>query len=324
MEPVMEKRTFSRREHRPERKPEWLKIRLTAREQFQEVAHMVNDLSLNTVCQEARCPNIWECFSNRTATFMLLGDICTRHCGFCAVTKGNGRAVDPEEPRHVAEAVLKLGLRHAVITSVNRDELPDGGAHQFAATIREIRQVSPTCRVEVLIPDFCGNWDALQSVLDARPDVLNHNTETVKALYKRVRPDAIYSRSMELLRRAAAARTSEFPMLTKSGVMLGLGETREELLETMRDLLEQDCDILTLGQYLRPTMRHLPVEKFYHPDEFAEFKQIGLEMGFRHVEAGPLVRSSYHAHEQVPGEASESALPLLVEETPKLVQLGRA
>jgi lipoic acid synthetase len=295
----MADRTFTRRDLRPERKPAWLKIRLDARDRFQEVAHMVDDLSLNTVCQEARCPNIWECFSNRTATFMLMGDICTRHCGFCAVTKGAPRLLDPAEPRHVAEAVRKLGLRHAVITSVNRDDLPDGGAHHFAATIREVRRHNPGCRVEVLIPDFCGNWEALDVVMEARPDVLNHNTETVKALYRRVRPDAIYARSMELLRRAAAWRSADYPVLTKSGVMLGLGETRDELLETMRDLRENDCDILTLGQYLRPSLRHLPVEKFYHPDEFAELRQIGLAMGFRHVEAGPLVRSSYHAHEQV-------------------------
>ncbi len=308
----MEKKTFTRRDARPERKPEWLKIRLTARDQFQEVAHMVDDLSLNTVCQEARCPNIYECFSNRTATFMLLGDICTRHCGFCAVTKGVGRAVDPDEPRHVAEAVRRLGLRHAVVTSVNRDELPDGGAHQFAATIREIRRLNPECKVETLIPDFCGNWDALATVMDERPDVLNHNTETVKALYKRVRPDAIYERSMELLRRAGAWR-SAYPLLIKTGVMLGLGETREELLETMRDIRRQECDILTLGQYLRPSMRHLPVERYYSPEEFAELKRIGLDMGFRHVEAGPLVRSSYHAHEQAAGEvAAASAGPSLV------------
>jgi lipoic acid synthetase len=256
-----------------------------------------------------------------------MGDICTRHCGFCAVAKGTPRPLDADEPRHVAEAVRRLGLRHAVITSVNRDDLPDGGAQHFAATIREIRRYNPGCRVEVLIPDFCGNWEALAVVMQARPDVLNHNTETVRALYKRVRPDAIYARSMELLRRAAAYRSPDYPVLTKSGIMLGLGETREEVLETMRDLRDSDCDILTLGQYLRPSLRHLPVEKFYHPDEFAELRQIGLAMGFKHVEAGPLVRSSYHAHEQVaevnhptPVLTSEStALPSL----PTLVQLTR-
>ncbi|MBX7220435.1 MAG: lipoyl synthase [Blastocatellia bacterium] len=322
----MEKKTFKRRELRPEPKPEWLKIRLSARETFQEVSQMVNDLTLHTVCQEARCPNIYECFSHRTATFMLLGDICTRHCGFCAVTKGKPRLVDPEEPRHVAEAVKKLGLQHAVVTSVNRDELPDGGAHQFAATIREIRRLVPGCKVEVLIPDFQGNWEALGVVLDARPDVLNHNTETVKALYKRVRPDARYQQSMELLRRAAAYRSPAFPLLTKSGIMLGLGETREELLETMQDLRLADCDILTLGQYLRPSMRHLPVERFYTPEEFAELKVRGMEMGFKYVESGPLVRSSYHAHEHRPAQVEgvfPTPLPLEIPvDSPKLVTLG--
>ncbi len=322
----MADRTFTRRELRPERKPAWLKIRFNAREKFQEVAHLVDDLSLNTVCQEARCPNIWECFSNRTATFMLMGDICTRHCGFCAVAKGTPRPLDADEPRHVAEAVRRLGLRHAVITSVNRDDLPDGGAQHFAATIREIRRYNPGCRVEVLIPDFCGNWEALAVVMQARPDVLNHNTETVRrftsayALMHLCPFDGV-------VRRAAAYRSPDYPVLTKSGIMLGLGETREEVLETMRDLRDSDCDILTLGQYLRPSLRHLPVEKFYHPDEFAELRQIGLAMGFKHVEAGPLVRSSYHAHEQVaevnhptPVLTSEStALPSL----PTLVQLTR-
>lgn len=322
----MERRTFKRRETRPEPKPEWLKIRLTARETFQEVSQMVNDLTLNTVCQEARCPNIYECFSNRTATFMLLGDICTRHCGFCAVSKGKPRLVDLTEPRHVAEAVARLGLHHAVVTAVNRDDLPDGGAHQFAATIREIRHLIPSCKVEVLIPDFCGNWEALEIVLDARPDVLNHNTETVKALYKRVRPDARYAQSMELLERAAAHRSAEFPLLTKSGIMCGLGESREELLETIRDLRQVDCDILTLGQYLRPSLRHLPVERFYTPDEFAELKQIALEMGFRYVESGPLVRSSYHAHQHRPEETGVAASPVLTtvppDPAPQLVTLG--
>ncbi len=324
----MADRAFTRRDRRPERKPEWLKIRLDAREKFQEVARLTDDLALHTVCQEARCPNIWECFSNRTATFMLMGDICTRHSGFCAVSKGAPRPLDAQEPRRVAEAVRKLGLQHAVITSVNRDELPDGGAQHFAATIREVRRANPGCRVEVLIPDFCGNWDALATVLDARPDVLNHNTETVKALYKRVRPDAVYARSMELLRRAAARRSPDYPVLTKSGVMLGLGETRDELLETMRDLRANDCDLLTLGQYLRPSLRHLPVEKFYHPDEFAELKRIGLAMGFKRVESGPLVRSSYHAHEQVAeadvqGDAQAVAPAADASPMPTLVPLTR-
>ncbi|MEW6733275.1 MAG: lipoyl synthase [Acidobacteriota bacterium] len=282
-------------------KPPWLKIRINAGTDFQAVRNMVEDLSLHTVCQEAHCPNIFECFSHRTATFMIMGDICTRHCGFCAVGKGAPRPLDPEEPRHVGEAVHKLGLRHAVITSVNRDELPDGGAHHFVATIDWVRRLNLECKIEVLIPDFCGNWDALNAVLTARPDVLNHNTETVPRLYKRVRPDASYGQSMELLQRAAGYRSQSYPLLTKSGIMCGLGESVEELLSAMRDLRAADCDILTLGQYLRPSMYHLPVERYYAPAEFDELKQAGLAMGFRYVEAGPLVRSSYHAHQHQPG-----------------------
>lgn len=281
-------------------KPPWLKIRITADENFQTVRHMVEDLSLHTVCQEARCPNIFECFSNRTATFMILGDICTRHCGFCAVTKGAPRSVDSDEPRHVAEAVRKLGLQHAVITSVNRDDLSDGGAGHFVATIEWVRKLNPECKIEVLIPDFQGNWQALAMVMAARPDVLNHNTETVERLYRRVRPDANFAQSMELLKRAAGYRASDYPVLTKSGIMCGLGETRDELIDAMRSLRAADCDILTLGQYLRPTRMHLPVERFYPPEEFDELRVIGLDMGFRYVEAGPLVRSSYHAHQHKP------------------------
>lgn len=278
-------------------KPPWLKIRITGDANFQSVRHMVEDLSLHTVCQEARCPNIFECFSNRTATFMILGDICTRHCGFCAVTKGAPRFVDSDEPRHVAEGVKKLGLQHAVITSVNRDDLPDGGASHFVNTINSVRQLNPECKIEVLIPDFQGKWDALDQVMSARPDVLNHNTETVARLYKRVRPDANYRQTMELIERAGTYRSDSYPVLTKSGIMCGLGETIEELHQSMHDLREMNCDILTLGQYLRPTKSHLPVERFYSPEEFAELKQVGLEMGFRYVESGPLVRSSYHAHQ---------------------------
>jgi lipoyl synthase len=281
-------------------KPPWLKIRLSTAENFQSVRHMVEDLSLHTVCQEARCPNIFECFSNRTATFMILGDICTRHCGFCAVTKGAPRFVDKEEPRHVAEAVKKLGLQHAVITSVNRDDLSDGGAGHFVETINWVKELNPDCKVEVLIPDFQGNWSALDLVMQARPDVLNHNTETVSRLYRRVRPDANYQQTMDLIQRAGTYRSSEYPVLTKSGIMCGLGETMEELHIAMKDLRAMDCDILTLGQYLRPTKSHLPVERFYTPEEFAKLKQIGLEMGFRYVESGPLVRSSYHAHQHQP------------------------
>ncbi|HEY9232352.1 MAG TPA: lipoyl synthase, partial [Blastocatellia bacterium] len=226
-------------------RPEWLKVRLRADESFDRVHQLISDLSLHTVCQEARCPNIYECWGEGTATFMILGDVCTRHCGFCAVAKGKPRAVDPEEPRHVGEAVNRLGVRHAVVTSVNRDELADGGALHFAQTIRWIRRLNPGTRVEVLIPDFCGDEAALNTVLEARPDVLNHNTETVPRLYKRVRPDARYEQSLELLRRAHAHK-GEWPMLTKSGVMVGLGETVDELLEVFRNLAATGCDILTV------------------------------------------------------------------------------
>jgi len=225
---------------------------------------------------------------------MILGDICTRHCGFCAVGKGKPVPLDPDEPRHVGEAVRQLGLRHAVVTSVNRDELADGGAGHFAATICWIKRLNPLCRVEVLIPDFCGNANSLESVLEARPDVLNHNTETVARLYRRVRPDADYQQSMTLLRRASARKT-EWPLLTKSGLMVGLGETRDELLTAFQDIRNTGCDILTVGQYLSPTPRHIPIEKYYTPDEFADLRAEALRIGFRYVEAGPLVRSSYHA-----------------------------
>jgi len=231
---------------------------------------------------------------------MILGDICTRHCGFCAVGKGKPRPLDPDEPRHVGQAVSQLGLRHAVVTSVNRDELPDGGAAHFAETIRWIRRLNPGCRVEVLIPDFCGNEQAIDTVLAARPDVLNHNTETVPRLYKRVRPDARFEQSMQVLRRANG-RKSEWPLLTKSGLMVGLGETVEELLETFRSIAETGCEILTVGQYLSPTPRHIPIERYYAPDEFSDLRKEALAMGFRYVEAGPLVRSSYHAGRHASG-----------------------
>jgi len=281
-------------------RPEWLKVRIRANETFDGVNRMINDLSLHTVCQEARCPNVFECWSEGTATFMILGDVCTRHCGFCAVSKGKPRALDRDEPRHVGEAVRRLGVKHAVVTSVNRDELPDGGADHFAQTIHWIRRLNPGTRVEVLIPDFCGNEAALNIVLAARPDVLNHNTETVQRLYKRVRPDAKYEQSLELLRRAHA-RKSEQPLLTKSGLMAGLGETVDELLKTFRDIAGTGCDILTVGQYLAPTPKHIPIEKYYSPDEFGYLKSEALRMGFRYVEAGPLVRSSYHAGRHTEG-----------------------
>lgn len=275
-------------------RPEWLKVRIRANENFDRVARMVSDLSLHTVCQEARCPNIFECWSEGTATFMILGDICTRHCGFCAVGKGKPAALDPDEPRHVGEAVRALGVRHAVVTSVNRDDLPDGGALHFALTIQWIRRMNPDTRVEVLIPDFCGIEEPLNIILAARPDVLNHNTETVARLYKHVRPDARYEQSLELLRRAHERKTEQ-SLLTKSGLMVGLGETVDELLKAFRDIAQTGCDILTVGQYLAPTAKHIPIERYYSPDEFADLKSEALAMGFRYVEAGPLVRSSYHA-----------------------------
>src|SRR5215471_530211 len=281
-------------------RPDWLKVRIHTGDSFERVNEMVAGLSLHTVCQEARCPSIFACWGEGTATFMILGDICTRHCGFCAVGKGKPIPLDPDEPRHVGEAVRQLGLRHAVVTSVNRDELPDGGAGHFADTIHWIRRLNPGCRVEVLIPDFCGNNAALETVLDVRPDVLNHNTETVSRLYRRVRPDADYQQSMELLRRASAHKM-KWPLLTKSGLMVGLGETREELLNTFWDIRDTGCDILTVGQYLSPTPRHIPIEKYYTPEEFGDLREEALAMGFRYVEAGPLVRSSYHAGRHASG-----------------------
>jgi lipoic acid synthetase len=250
---------------------------------------------LHTVCEEARCPNIGDCWNRGTATFMILGDTCTRSCGFCAVKTGRPEILDHGEPRRVALAVQRLRLRHTVITSVNRDELPDGGAAIFAETIRWVRRLSPGTTIEVLIPDFKGDRDALATVMAARPEILNHNTETVPRLYRRVRPQAIYERSLELLR---TAREMDAGALTKSGVMLGLGETKDELLTVFQDLAANKVDILTVGQYLQPTHDHLPVERYWHPDEFAELKEAALAMGFRHVESGPLVRSSYHAEEQ--------------------------
>jgi lipoic acid synthetase len=280
-------------------RPEWLRVRIRADGSFERVSQLIGDLSLHTVCQEARCPNIFECWGEGTATFMILGDICTRHCGFCAVGKGRPLPLDPDEPRHVGEAVRNLGVRHAVVTSVNRDELPDGGSQHFAETIGWIRRLNPGTRVEVLIPDFCGNESALDLVLAAKPDVLNHNTETVPRLYKRVRPDAKYEQSMTVLRRADS-RKSVYPLLTKSGLMVGLGETMDELRQTFEDIRDTGCDILTVGQYLAPTSRHIPIEKYYSPEEFGELRAHAQSIGFRYVEAGPLVRSSYHAGRHTP------------------------
>jgi lipoic acid synthetase len=251
---------------------------------------------LHTVCEEARCPNIGECFQNGTATFLILGDVCTRACAFCAVTSGRPARLDLAEPLRVARAASCLGLRHAVVTSVTRDDLPDGGASVFAATIRAIRRLSPGTSVEVLISDFQGSRQAMAAVMAAGPDILNHNVETVPRLYRRVRPKAVYGRSLELL---ARAREMDGDVITKSGLMVGLGEEHEELLAVMADLLAAGCDVLTIGQYLQPTPRHRPVARYYHPDEFAELARAGRRLGFRHVEAGPLVRSSYHAERQI-------------------------
>ncbi len=277
-------------------RPSWLRVKFFGGPNYQELKRLMRTLNLHTVCESARCPNMGECWEHRTATFMILGNICTRACGFCAVPSGKPIGPpDKDEPRRVAEAAAKMGLRYAVVTSVNRDDQPDGGAGLFALTIEEIRQRVPGCKVEVLIPDFRGDWAALGTVVGTRPDVLNHNTETVPRLYRQVRKGAVYERSLELLRRAKEMAPA---MPTKTGLMLGLGETREEVLATLRDLAAQGTDILTLGQYLQPTREHLPVIRFVHPDEFAEYKQRGERMGFKHVEAGPLVRSSYHAYEQ--------------------------
>jgi lipoic acid synthetase len=260
-----------------------------------ELKRLVREHRLHTVCEEAMCPNIGECWNQRSATFMLLGDTCTRSCGFCAVKTGRPGAIDEYEPERVAEAIATLNLRYAVITSVNRDDVLDGGSHIFAATIRAVRQRLPECRVEVLIPDFKGNWDALAEVVEARPDVLNHNMESIARLYDVVRPQAKYGRSLELLERV---KQLDPDMRTKSGLMVGLGEDMSELLDTMRDLSRVRCDLLTIGQYLRPSERHLPVVRYYPPEDFDALKRQGDLMGFVHVESGPLVRSSYHAAEQ--------------------------
>ncbi|HXN22667.1 MAG TPA: lipoyl synthase [Candidatus Dormibacteraeota bacterium] len=277
-------------------RPDWLKVKFFGGPNYQELKRLMRTLNLHTVCESARCPNMGECWEHRTATFMILGNICTRACGFCAVPSGKPAGPpDEDEPLRVAEAAVKMGLRYAVVTSVNRDDQPDGGAAIFARTIAEIRRRLPACKIEVLIPDFRGEWSALETLIAARPDVLNHNTETVPRLYRQVRKGALYERSLELLRRA---RELAPQMPTKTGLMLGLGEQRQEVLAAMQDLAAQGTSILTLGQYLQPTREHLPVVRFVHPDEFAEYKVLGEAMGFKHVESGPLVRSSYHAFEQ--------------------------
>jgi lipoyl synthase len=280
----------------PQPKPAWLKARAPMGENFHQLKKLARGLGLHTVCESAQCPNIGECWNHGTATFMLLGDICTRRCGFCAVPKGKPEPIDYEEPRRVAEAVATLRVKHAVITSVNRDDDNVGGARIFAETIRQVRELAPECRVEVLIPDFQGLDEPLRIVLAAEPDVLNHNTETVPRLYRAVRSGARYQRTLDLLEKAKYFSPG---MVTKSGVMVGLGESMDELVEVFRDLGERKVDILTVGQYLRPSRDHLPIARFYAPDEFRILKEEALRFGFRHVESGPLVRSSYHAHEQV-------------------------
>jgi lipoyl synthase len=279
----------------PAPKPEWLKARAPMGENYHELKRLARSLGLHTVCESAHCPNIGECWHHKTATFMMLGNLCTRRCGFCAVPKGRPEPIDFDEPRRVAEAVARLGLQHAVITSVNRDDDNLGGARAFAMVIAEIRRQAPGCRVEVLIPDFQGDRESIRTVIEARPEVLNHNTESVPRLYRVVRSGARYERTLELLRYAKELRPEG---VTKSGVMVGLGEETGELLEVFRDLAAVGLDILTIGQYLRPSRDHLPMARLYTPREFAELKSEAMKMGFRHVESGPLVRSSYHAHEQ--------------------------
>jgi lipoyl synthase len=286
----------------PKRKPEWLKVRLPAGNNYNRLKNLMREQGLHTVCEEAMCPNIGECWNRGTATFLLMGDTCTRSCGFCHIKTGRPQRLDEDEPRRVAESVLAMHLTHCVLTSVNRDELPNGGAHIFANTIREIRQRLPHCTIEVLIPDFKGNLAALKEVMDARPEILNHNTETVPRLYRTVRPQANYQQTLQVF---SNAKILDPGTLTKSGIMVGLGETKEEVLAVMRDMRAHQLDILTIGQYLRPSPLHLPVYRYVHPSEFQEFHDLGLELGFKWVESGPLVRSSYHAE----GQAQALAIP---------------
>jgi lipoic acid synthetase len=281
------------------RKPSWLKMKMPAGEGYARLKRLVDDKNLHTVCQSAKCPNMGECWAAGTATLMILGDVCTRSCGFCHIATGRPPTLDTDEPRRVGEAVAYMNLGHVVITSVNRDELPDGGASIWAETIRQIRQQSPGTSVEVLIPDFCGDWKALQMVLDEAPDILGHNIESVPRLYPRVRPQAKYRRSLELLKIA-----HDQGLVAKTGMMLGLGERHDEIDSALDDLVSIGCEILTLGQYLQPTPRHLPVERWVSPQEFDQWKRIGESRGLRHVEAGPMVRSSYHAEKQVRAHAA--------------------
>jgi lipoic acid synthetase len=282
--------------NRPERRPEWIKVRAPSGQSYERVLETMRSKRLHTVCEEARCPNLGECWGAGTATFLLMGDTCTRSCGFCDIKTGRPETLDWLEPERVARAVKDMDLRHAVITSVNRDERPDGGAPIFAMVIRRIRQLQPGCSIEVLIPDFKGSRAALAIVMEARPEILNHNVETVRRLFKVVQPQDQYEWAEATLRNARALNPD---VLTKSGIMVGLGETVEEVKETMRDLRDWGVDILTIGQYLQPTLKHLPIERYYRPEEFVELKDFGMEIGFRWVESGPLVRSSYHAEKQV-------------------------
>jgi lipoic acid synthetase len=278
-----------------QRRPDWLRVKLPSGEKFKEVLDTINEHKLNTVCSEARCPNMGECWGAGTATFMLLGDVCTRSCAFCAIKTGRPPAeLDWEEPLRVADAARKMGLKHVVLTSINRDDRKDGGAPIFAATHTELRRVIPGVTIESLIPDFKGDWETLQIVLDTPPDVLSHNLETVPALYRRVRPQAKYQRSLDLL-----LRTKEAGIRSKTGIMVGLGETREQVIELMQDCENHQVDVLTIGQYMQPTKMHYPVKDWIHPDQFAEYKEIGEHLGIEHVESGPLVRSSYHAERHV-------------------------
>ncbi len=285
--------------------PPWIRTRVVEGENFKELKQLVQARRLHTVCEEAKCPNIFDCWSRRTATFMILGDVCTRACRFCAVTSGRPAELDIGEPLRVAESVAQLGLRHAVITSVDRDDLADGGSGMFARTIKAIRRRSPATTIEVLTPDFQGDLAAVQTVVEARPDIFNHNTETVPRLYARIRPKAVYANSLALLQHVKRLAPE---MVTKSGLMVGLGETEDELRDVFRNMRAHDIDVLTVGQYLRPSKKHAEVARYYRPEEFVELKQQAMEMGFAHVEAGPMVRSSYHADEQVPVASRKSLL----------------
>jgi lipoic acid synthetase len=302
--PASAKATADPPKHRVGGKPDWLKVRAPGSPSYLRLKRIMRDLNLHTVCEEAQCPNIGECWNHGTATFMILGDVCTRACSYCAVAHGRPGAADPAEPARVADAIKTLDLSYVVVTSVDRDDLDDGGASIFAATIRETRARLAQCRIEVLIPDFQGNEAALRTVLDARPDILNHNTETVPRLYRMARSGGRYTRTLELLQRS---RRYAPDIATKTGLMVGLGEEHDEIVQTLRDLRGVDCQVLTIGQYLRPSAAHAPMTRYYHPDEFRALKEIALDLGFVHVESGPLVRSSYHAHETADAYARAAA-----------------